>query len=135
MDKLLSGRRILVVEDEMLNLWTIEGMLADLGCQSVTSAATIPQALRLIEDQDFDAGMLDINLNDVQSYPIADALAARGIPFLFSTGYSDDSLPDDYRGRPVLKKPMEVEALLEIFERLCPRTSGPKSKIVERGSR
>lgn len=104
----------------MLNLWMIEGMLADLGCVSVASAANVQQALRLIEEQHFDAGMLDVNLNGAQSYPVADALAERGVPFLFSTGYSDDSLREDYRDRPVLKKPIELAALVEIFGRLCP---------------
>jgi CheY-like chemotaxis protein len=63
MDKLLSGRRILVVEDEMLVLIMIEDMLADLGCMSVTSAATVDKALALTNAQVFDAAILDINLN------------------------------------------------------------------------
>jgi hypothetical protein len=52
-DKLLSGRRVLVIEDEMLILMMIEGMLADLGCESVTSAATIDQAIAMIDGQVF----------------------------------------------------------------------------------
>ena len=63
MDKLLSGRRVLVVEDELLVLMMIEDMLADLGCESVTAAATAHQALALIDTQVFDAAMLDMNLN------------------------------------------------------------------------
>jgi CheY-like chemotaxis protein len=85
---LLSGRRVLVVEDEMLVLIMIEDMLVDLGCESVTAAATIAQALALIEAQVFDVAMLDMNLNGSQPYSVADALAARIIPFVFSTGYS-----------------------------------------------
>ena len=69
MDKLLSGRRILVVEDEMMVLMVTEDMLADLGCESVTAAATVDQALALIEAQGFDAAMLDVNLNGSKSYP------------------------------------------------------------------
>jgi CheY-like chemotaxis protein len=78
MDKLLSGRRVLVVEDEMLVLIMIEDMLADLGCKSVTSAATIDKALALIDAQAFDFAMLDINLNGRDSHPVAEALSARG---------------------------------------------------------
>ena len=88
MDKLLSGRRILVVEDEMLVLMMTEGMLADLGCESVTAAATVDQAIALIDAQVFDAAMLDMNLKGNQSHAVADALAARGVPFIFATGYS-----------------------------------------------
>ena len=56
MNKLLSGRRVLVVEDEMMMLMIIEDMLAELGCESVTAAATVDQALALIDTQVFDAG-------------------------------------------------------------------------------
>ena len=73
--KLLSGRRILVVEDEMLVLMSIEDMLADLGCKSVTAAATVDQAIAFIHAQVFDAAMLDMNLNGTKSFPIADKLA------------------------------------------------------------
>jgi CheY-like chemotaxis protein len=79
MDKLLSGRRVLVVEDEMLVLIMIEDMLADLGCKSVTSAATIDKALALIDAQAFDFALLDINLNGSNSHPVAEALMARGV--------------------------------------------------------
>ncbi len=115
---LLSGRRVLVVEDEMMVLWTIEEMLAELGCECVTAAATIGQSLALIDAQTFDAAMLDLNLDGVKSYPIADALAARQVPFLFATGYSDHGETPGYRGHPLLKKPYLVEDLAEIFEHL-----------------
>src|SRR5512132_3199584 len=88
MDKLLSGRRVLVVEDEMMVLMMIEDMLADLGCEAVVVAATTDQAIDLINTQVFDAAMLDMNLNGTKNSSIADALAAHGVPFIFSTGYS-----------------------------------------------
>ncbi|WP_245318943.1 response regulator [Mesorhizobium temperatum] len=80
MDKLLSGRRVLVVEDEMLVLIMIEDMLADLGCESVTAAATVNQALAVIDAQIFDVAMLDMNLNGCNSYAVAEALGTRGVP-------------------------------------------------------
>src|ERR1700722_19998772 len=104
MDKSLSGRRVLVVEDEMMILMIIEDMLADLGCESVTAAATVDQALALMDARIFDAAMLDVNLNGHKSYPVADALAARGVPFVFATGYSDHGLNGGYSGRAVRKK-------------------------------
>jgi hypothetical protein len=60
MDQLLSGRRVLVVEDEMLVVMMIEYMLADLGCKSVTSAATVDEALALIDAQVFDAAAMSV---------------------------------------------------------------------------
>ena len=117
-NKLLSGRRILVVEDEMLVLMNIEYLLADLGCESVTAAATVDQALALLEAHVFDAAVLDVNLNGCESYPVADALGARGIPFAFSTGYSGEGMRDEYRGRPVLRKPYQQEGLVKTLTRL-----------------
>jgi CheY-like chemotaxis protein len=115
MDKLLSGRRILVVEDEMLILMMIESMLTDLGCESVTAAGTVVQALTLIEGQTFDAAMLDVNLKGDNSRPVADALAARGVPFFFSTGNGGHHTMDGYEDRAILRKPFVFEDLAAIF--------------------
>ena len=102
----------------MLILLNAEDMLADLGCKSVSAAATIDQALALIEAQAFDAAMVDVNLDGRKSYPVADALEARGVPFMFSTGYSGQSLDESYLDRPVLQKPYRVAELVEILTRL-----------------
>lgn len=118
MDKLLSGRRILVVEDEMLVMMIIQDMLEDLGCESVATAATADRALGLIAAQDFDAAMLDMNLAGTKSFPVADALSARGVPFVFSTGYSGHDMREGYRDRPVLKKPFRSQDLTEILTRV-----------------
>src|ERR1700722_3720217 len=115
MDKLLSGRRVLVVEDEMLVLIMIEDMLADLGCTSVTSAATVNKAVALINAQVFDVVMLDMNLNGNDSQVVAEALSARGVPFIYSTGNTGQSLRDGYSDRPVLKKPFKYDQLAAIL--------------------
>jgi CheY-like chemotaxis protein len=117
MDKLLSGRRVLVVEDEMLVLMMIEDMLADLGCKSVTSAATVDKALALTNAQVFDVAILDINLNGNDSHPVAEALSARGVPFVYSTGNTDHGSTNGYSGRPVLRKPFKFEELVAILTR------------------
>ena len=118
LDSLLAGRRILVVEDEMLVLMMIEDMLADHGCEQVTAAATTEQALSLIGAQDFDFAMLDMNLGGAMTYSVADALGVRGVPFVFSTGYSGHEIRDGYRDRPVLKKPFEDRDMLKILLRM-----------------
>ena len=117
-DKLLSGRRILVVEDEMLVLIMIEDMLADLGCKSVTPAATVDKAVALISAQVFDVALLDVNLHGSDSHPVAEGLSARGVPFVYSTGNAGKSLRDGYSDRPVLKKPFKYEELAAILTRL-----------------
>lgn len=68
-------------------LLMMEEMLADLGA-SVTAAATVKQALASIDAQVFDAATLDLNLDVYENYPVADTLAERSVPFVFSTGYS-----------------------------------------------
>ena len=117
MDKLLAGRRVLVIEDEMLILMMIEDMLADLVCESVSVASKIGPAISLIEGQEFDTAMLDMNLNGIESYPIADALSARDVPYFFSTGNSVTDLKDGYRDQDVLKKPFTFEQLGDMLSR------------------
>jgi CheY-like chemotaxis protein len=121
MNKLLFGRRILVVEDEILILMMIEGMLADLGCKSVSAATKNEQAIALVEGQVFDVAMLDMNLNGKISHDVADALAARGVPFVYCTGNSDHDTRDGFRDRPVLKKPFSHEQLTKAISGLLPQ--------------
>ena len=118
MDELLFARRVLVVEDEMLVLMMIEDMLADLGCKSVTSTATVDKALALIRAQVFDVALLDVNLNGSDSHPVAEALSACGVPFVYSTGNTGQSLRGGYSDRPVLKKPFKYEELVAVLTRL-----------------
>jgi len=113
-NELLSGRRVLVLEDEMLVLMNIENMLAEMGCESVTAAASVNEALDLLAEQQFDVALLDVNLNGCESYPVADALAVRGVPFAFSTGYSAAGIRNDHRDRPVLRKPYQHAELVRI---------------------
>lgn len=115
MRKLLTDRRVLVVEDEMLVLMYTKDLLADLGCETVVAAATNAQAIAFIETQHFDAALLDLNLNGIRSYPVADVLAAHGVPFAFATGYGGSGLRDGDRERPMLVKPFDLTALETIL--------------------
>jgi CheY-like chemotaxis protein len=101
----------------MMLFMMMEEMLTDLGA-SVTAAATVGQALAEIDAQEFDAATLDLNLDGDESYPVADILAARGVPFAFSTGYSQKSLREDYRDRPLLRKPFKERDLVDTVTRL-----------------
>jgi CheY-like chemotaxis protein len=122
MDKLLSSRRVLVVEDEILILMMIEDMLTDLGCESIAVASKVDQAIKLVEGQVFDAAMLDINLNGIASYAIADALTARRVPYFFSTGNGVKDMKEGYRDQDVLKKPFTFDQLSNMFSRSLLRT-------------
>jgi CheY-like chemotaxis protein len=101
----------------MMILIIMEEMLADLGA-SVTAAATVAQALAKIDGQVFDAATLDLNLDGDETYPVADTLVARGVPFVFSTGYSQRSLREGYRDRLVLRKPFKPRDLVNAVTRL-----------------
>src|ERR1700751_4383382 len=107
----LCGRHILVVEDEMIVAQLLQDMLADLGCLTVGPAASVDEALSMIEMQAFDAAVLDVNLSGQMSYPVADALAALGTPFVFSTGYASNRLQEGYRMFPALQKPYHLTEL------------------------
>lgn len=117
----LAGRRFLVVEDETLILMMIEAMLDDLGCTSVTAAGSCHHAIALIKDQVFDAAMLDMNLDGSDSQAVADALAARGVPFIYSTGNTaGHDIKEGFNGRAVLRKPFSFEQLTAALARLLP---------------
>lgn len=120
MTGILAGRRILVVEDEMLVLMNIETALEDLGCSAICSVASVAEALALLAKQRFDAAVVDVNLGREKSYPVADALNQLGVPFVFSTGYSDHGDRTDFENRPVLRKPYTYAALIAAFEQLLP---------------
>jgi CheY-like chemotaxis protein len=106
MNNPLAGRRIFVVEDEVMVLWMLVDMLAAFGCEVVGPAGRLSQALKILDEAtDIDAAVLDINLNGEKSYPVADALAARGVPFVFSSGYQRDRLLNGYKTCPMIQKP------------------------------
>ena len=120
MHRLLSGRRVLVVEDEIMVLMNIEGALADLGCSAVSAAGTVDEALDLLEAERFDVAMLDVNLGGRPSYDVAEALVSRSIPFLFSTGYGEHGIDARFSDRPVLHKPYSDQQLGELLAGLLP---------------
>jgi CheY-like chemotaxis protein len=103
--------RILIVEDEMLVAMNIEDMLLDLGHEVAGLASRLAPALALAAEAEIDAAVLDVNLAGEQSFPVADLLDRRGIPFLFATGYGLGGIEERYRGRTVLQKPFRITDL------------------------
>ncbi len=110
--------RILIVEDEMLVAMNIEDMLLDLGHEVAGLAARLDAALALAREGAFDAAMLDVNLAGDRSFPVADLLTERGIPFLFATGYGLGGIDEKYHDRPVLQKPFRAADLAGALEAL-----------------
>jgi CheY-like chemotaxis protein len=125
MNGILAGCRILVVEDEMLVLMNIELAISELGCSTIFGAATVSQALALLSQQDFNLAILDVNLDGEKSYPVADALSERGIPFAFSTGYSDHGDRTEFNSRPTLRKPYVRARLESVITQLLSDRSAP----------
>src|SRR4030081_2030674 len=102
------AKRILVVEDELMIRMLLEDMLGELGYTVAAEAARIDEALQAAKSADFDIAILDVNHTGGPTSPVADALVARGMPFVFATGYGEQGLPETYRGRPTLKKPFQL---------------------------
>ena len=106
-----AGARILVVEDEAMVSMMLEDMLVDLGCVVVGPAANVASGLALARTAAVDAAVLDVNLAGEKAFPIADALAERGIPFIYATGYGRAGLRDADNAPPVVQKPYSVDDL------------------------
>ncbi|MGI4745884.1 MAG: HWE histidine kinase domain-containing protein, partial [Janthinobacterium lividum] len=102
--------RILVVEDSALVIMSLEECFDELGWDMVGPATTVAEALILALEEDIDAALLDINLNDEMSWPIASILVKRGVPFAFATGYDARMvLPEALQNIPVISKPYNLK--------------------------
>ncbi|MEN3747860.1 response regulator [Sphingomonas sp. HF-S3] len=111
--------RILIVEDEPLISMMLEDFLEMLDRQVAGTADSVSGALDLIAQGGIDAAIMDVNLRGgEQSWPIADRLAADGIPFILATGGSGDTVAEAHRGRPVLGKPFTMNAVEKALEAL-----------------
>jgi CheY-like chemotaxis protein len=101
-------RRVLVIEDEVIVGMLLEDMLDELGCEVAAISTHIEEALQLARTLDIDLAILDINLGGEQSFPVADVLSSRGVPFMFATGYGAQILKPPYSGTPILQKPFQL---------------------------
>jgi DNA-binding response OmpR family regulator len=120
-----AKRRILVVEDEMLIGMLLEDMLTDMGHEVAAIVPRLKDALAAVERESFDLAVLDVHLHGESAFPVADALIAKGVPFIFATGYGERGLPDSYRGRPVLQKPFARDDLDRLLKAIGPSPATP----------
>ena len=120
-DQNLNGLRVLVVEDEVAISLLLEDMLLDFGCEVVGPAGRLSAAKELASQEKLDLAVLDVNLAGQSIYPVAEALAARGIPFVFSTGYGSAGIYEPYRDRPVLQKPFAQHELQRVLKAALPQ--------------
>ena len=118
-----AGRRILVIEDELLIALMMGDILATLGYQCAGRVHTVATALAIIETvaHGFDAAILDLNLGGERSDAVADALEAHGIPFIVMTGYAESDTSASFDGRPIVRKPFVRGEVEEALLRLEPR--------------
>jgi CheY-like chemotaxis protein len=113
----LEGLRIFVVEDEIAVLLMVEDMLAMLGCKVAASCSHVGPALTTAQSGEFEAAVLDINIGGEPVYPVAEALAARNVPIVFSTGYGVAGVEAVWRDRPILQKPYRTKQLAHALKR------------------
>ena len=118
--KTVAGKRVLVVEDELMIRMLLDGMLTDLGHTVAAEAGSIEEALTLAQKAEFDVALLDVNLNGKPINPVVEVLIKRGLPFVFASGYGQSGVPEPYRASPTLQKPFQVEALAKALEAAVP---------------
>jgi two-component sensor histidine kinase/DNA-binding response OmpR family regulator len=111
----LAGMRLLVVEDELLVSMLLDDMLSDLGAEVAGPHGRLADGLAAAKAERFDGAVLDFNLAGQSAEPLADLLLARGVPFIFITGYQRDSIDRRYANVPVLAKPIDSTALENVL--------------------
>ena len=118
--------RVLIVEDEFLIASMLEAHLVRLGYTLAPIASTVDEALSMLDQHRIDLAVVDINLAGTASFPVADALHARGIPFLFTTGYGESGVPEQYRAFQIVQKPYRIAKLEPILR-------GLRGEVAEQG--
>lgn len=112
-------QKILIVEDEPLIAMMLEDFLDALDRAVAGTADSVAAALALVEAGGIDAAIMDVNLRGGEtSWPVADALTARGIPFVLATGGAGDMIHEAYRDRPVLSKPFTIDSVERVLDGL-----------------
>ncbi len=127
----LAGLRVLVVEDDYFIADEICTTLRNSGAEIVGPSPDLEHGLRLVKSQRIDCAVLDINLHGDLAFSLASELKQRGTPSIFATGYDSSVLPGAFSDSVRLEKPVNLPALLQAVQALCPRPGTPDN---ERGS-
>lgn len=117
----LSGLRVLLVEDEVLVAMYVEDLLEDAGCEIIGPVPRLDLALSTVAETVVDVAILDVNLRGEQVWPVADALAARGVPHVFLTGYTADTVPPAHAATVRLTKPIKASDLFDTLTAMAAR--------------
>jgi len=107
----LTGRRVLIVEDESMVTMLLQDFLEDIGCEVAGVASRLKEAFAKIDALTFDVAILDVNLNGEQTLPVAEALLAAGRAIVFATGYAATTVPSQLAAVPILQKPFQQQDL------------------------
>ena len=91
-------------------------MLEDLGYTIVAEAGELADAMRLAQSARFDVAILDVNVNGKVVTPVAHVIEERGLPYIFTTGYGAQGVPEEFRDRPILQKPFQMDTLARMIE-------------------
>lgn len=110
-------RTVMLVEDEMYLAMMLQDVLEDAG-YTVLFASRVEQALALAASAAIDAAILDINVDGSEVFPVAEALLARDIPFMFASGYGDQRLPAAHTSTPTLQKPYRPATVCDLLQKL-----------------
>jgi CheY-like chemotaxis protein len=111
-----AGGSVFLVEDEAMIRMMVADMLEELGFTVAAETGEINEAIKLAGTTEFDIAILDVNVNGKVISPVADLLRARNRPFIFATGYGAQGVPEDYRDRPALQKPFQIESLKSMLD-------------------
>jgi DNA-binding response OmpR family regulator len=118
-----AGNAAFLVEDEVMIRMMVADMLQELGYSVAAEAGEINEAIRLAQSTKFDFAILDVNVNGKVISPVADLIRARNLPFIFATGYGSSGLPEEYRDRPALQKPFQIETLARVIDNTLKSTA------------
>lgn len=117
----LRGCRVLVVEDEYMLADELRTELADADAMVVGPVGTLAEAVQLVRsDAEIDGAILDINLRGEMVFPVADLLAARGVRFLFATGYDGSIIPSRFADVMLCEKPINITRIARAIGRVIP---------------
>jgi CheY-like chemotaxis protein len=116
-----KSMQVMIVEDDALLAIDLADILSHRGFQVIGPCSSVERALQAMAAHQPDAAILDIDLNGHMSFPVADALALLNVPFLWLSGSSRDTLPEHYRTRPFVSKPLVPAIILgevtDLFKR------------------